>query len=75
MPAGHSGPGGPWSSFEDQVIVFAILSVLFFIGRQYSNFLLYQALVVLVHDMGENWELVSDALNSIIQLKVTFYLG
>jgi hypothetical protein len=25
---------------------------------------------VLVHDMGENWELVSDALNSIVQLKV-----
>nr|CAB3477417.1 unnamed protein product [Digitaria exilis] len=45
MAAGHSGPGSPWSSFEDQ------------------------ALVVLVHDMGENWELVSDALNSIIQLK------
>ncbi|OQU87040.1 hypothetical protein SORBI_3003G196300 [Sorghum bicolor] len=48
MPAGHSGPGGPWSSFEDQ------------------------ALVVLVHDMGENWELVSDALNSIIQLKCIY---
>jgi len=47
MTAGHSGPGSPWSSFEDQ------------------------ALVVLVHDMGENWELVSDALNSIIQLKKT----
>jgi hypothetical protein len=73
MPAGHSGPGSPWSSFEDQVIVFAILWVLLFIGWQYSNFLLYQALVVLVHDMGENWELVSDALNSIIQLKVTFF--
>jgi hypothetical protein len=25
---------------------------------------------VLVHDMGQNWELVSDALNSIVQLKV-----
>ncbi|CAN6193213.1 unnamed protein product [Urochloa humidicola] len=48
MAAGHSGPGGPWSSFEDQ------------------------ALVVLVHDMGENWELVSDALNSIIQLKCIY---
>ncbi|ONM40689.1 Chromatin modification-related protein EAF1 B [Zea mays] len=48
MPAGHSGPGSPWSSFEDQ------------------------ALVVLVHDMGENWELVSDALNSIIQLKCIY---
>jgi hypothetical protein len=73
MPAGHSGPGSPWSSFEDQVTVFAILWVLFFIGWQYTNFLSHQALVVLVHDMGENWELVSDALNSIIQLKVTFY--
>ncbi|KAF8670989.1 hypothetical protein HU200_050262 [Digitaria exilis] len=48
MAAGHSGPGSPWSSFEDQ------------------------ALVVLVHDMGENWELVSDALNSIIQLKCIY---
>ncbi|KXG22683.1 chromatin modification-related protein EAF1 B isoform X1 [Sorghum bicolor] len=28
-----------------------------------------QALVVLVHDMGENWELVSDAINSIVQFK------
>ncbi|CAL5049927.1 unnamed protein product [Urochloa decumbens] len=48
MAAGHSGPGSPWSSFEDQ------------------------ALVVLVHDMGENWELVSDALNSTIQLKCIY---
>ncbi|KAK8452987.1 hypothetical protein SEVIR_5G210200v4 [Setaria viridis] len=48
MAPGHSGPGSPWSSFEDQ------------------------ALVVLVHDMGENWELVSDALNSIIQLKCIY---
>jgi hypothetical protein len=49
MAASHSGPGSPWSSFEDQ------------------------ALVVLVHDMGQNWELVSDALNSIVQLKVIYY--
>ncbi|KAI9112245.1 hypothetical protein K1719_016768 [Acacia pycnantha] len=28
-----------------------------------------QALVVLVHDMGPNWELISDAINSILQLK------
>ncbi|CAN6349991.1 unnamed protein product [Urochloa humidicola] len=28
-----------------------------------------QALVVLVHDMGQNWELVSDAINSIMQFK------
>ncbi|WVZ99822.1 hypothetical protein U9M48_045066 [Paspalum notatum var. saurae] len=28
-----------------------------------------QALVVLVHDMGQNWELVSDAINSIVQFK------
>ncbi|XP_062213704.1 chromatin modification-related protein EAF1 B-like isoform X2 [Phragmites australis] len=48
MAVGHTGPRGPWSSFEDQ------------------------ALVVLVHDMGENWELVSDALNSIIQLKCIY---
>ncbi|KAL6881979.1 hypothetical protein ACP4OV_011451 [Aristida adscensionis] len=31
-----------------------------------------QALVVLVHDMGENWELVSDALNSIVQFKCIY---
>lgn len=29
-----------------------------------------QALVVLVHDMGPNWELVSDAVNSTLQFKV-----
>ncbi|AQK92588.1 Chromatin modification-related protein EAF1 B [Zea mays] len=28
-----------------------------------------QALVVLVHDMGQNWELVSDAINNIVQFK------
>ncbi|MBA0733073.1 hypothetical protein Gogos_017118, partial [Gossypium gossypioides] len=28
-----------------------------------------QALVVLVHDMGPNWDLVSDAINSTLQLK------
>ncbi|OEL27980.1 Chromatin modification-related protein EAF1 A [Dichanthelium oligosanthes] len=28
-----------------------------------------QALVVLVHDMGQNWELVSDAINSIVKFK------
>lgn len=28
---------------------------------------------MLVHDMGQNWELVSDALNSIVQLKVIYY--
>ncbi|XP_028214142.1 chromatin modification-related protein EAF1 B-like isoform X3 [Glycine soja] len=31
-----------------------------------------QALVVLVHDMGPNWELVSDAINSTIQFKCIF---
>ncbi|KAI4304569.1 hypothetical protein MLD38_040059 [Melastoma candidum] len=31
-----------------------------------------QALVVLVHDMGPNWELVSDAINSILQLKFVY---
>ncbi|KAF5954653.1 hypothetical protein HYC85_007509 [Camellia sinensis] len=30
-----------------------------------------QALVVLVHDMGPNWEVVSDAINSTLQFKVT----
>ncbi|WCJ38058.1 Helicase/SANT-associated DNA binding protein [Euphorbia peplus] len=31
-----------------------------------------QALVVLVHDMGPNWELVSDAINSTLQFKRIF---
>ncbi|XVF81191.1 hypothetical protein PTKIN_Ptkin15bG0136800 [Pterospermum kingtungense] len=31
-----------------------------------------QALVVLVHDMGPNWELVSDAINSTLQFKCIF---
>ncbi|KAL8215078.1 hypothetical protein R6Q57_004527 [Mikania cordata] len=31
-----------------------------------------QALVVLVHDMGANWELISDAINSILQFKCIF---
>ncbi|XP_039032556.1 chromatin modification-related protein EAF1 B-like isoform X1 [Hibiscus syriacus] len=31
-----------------------------------------QALVVLVHDMGPNWELVSDAINGILQFKCVF---
>ncbi|XAR58725.1 Nucleoplasmin ATPase [Bertholletia excelsa] len=31
-----------------------------------------QALVVLVHDMGPNWELVSDAINSTLQYKCIF---
>ncbi|XP_027907762.1 chromatin modification-related protein EAF1 B-like isoform X3 [Vigna unguiculata] len=31
-----------------------------------------QALVVLVHDMGPNWELVSDAINSALQIKCVF---
>lgn len=31
---------------------------------------LSQALVVLVHDMGPNWELVSDAINSTLRFKV-----
>lgn len=29
---------------------------------------------MLVHDLGENWELVSDAFNSIVQLKVIICL-
>lgn len=33
-------------------------------------FSMLQALVVLVHDMGPNWELVSDAINSTLQIKV-----
>ncbi|KAG8051553.1 hypothetical protein GUJ93_ZPchr0001g32202, partial [Zizania palustris] len=40
-------------------------------GSLWSNFE-DQALVVLVHDMGQNWELVSDALNSIIRLKCIY---
>ncbi|XP_016650804.1 PREDICTED: chromatin modification-related protein EAF1 B-like isoform X1 [Prunus mume] len=31
-----------------------------------------QALVVLVHDMGPNWEFISDAINSTLQLKFIF---
>ncbi|GMJ09005.1 hypothetical protein like AT3G24880 [Hibiscus trionum] len=31
-----------------------------------------QALVVLVHDLGPNWELVSDAINSTLQFKCIF---
>ncbi|KAL1540950.1 chromatin modification-related protein EAF1 B-like isoform X3 [Salvia divinorum] len=31
-----------------------------------------QALVVLAHDLGPNWELVSDAINSTLQLKCIF---
>ncbi|XP_022960255.1 chromatin modification-related protein EAF1 B-like [Cucurbita moschata] len=31
-----------------------------------------QALVVLVHDLGPNWELVSDAINSTLQLKCIY---
>jgi hypothetical protein len=30
-----------------------------------------QALVVLVHDMGPNWELISDAMNSTLKIKVS----
>ncbi|KAA8550625.1 hypothetical protein F0562_002309 [Nyssa sinensis] len=40
-------------------------------GSQWSLFE-DQALVVLVHDMGPNWELVSDAINSTLQFKCTF---
>ncbi|XP_056170193.1 chromatin modification-related protein EAF1 B-like isoform X3 [Syzygium oleosum] len=31
-----------------------------------------QALIVLVHDMGPNWELVSDAINNTLQFKCLF---
>ncbi|GLT28183.1 hypothetical protein SLA2020_031340 [Shorea laevis] len=40
-------------------------------GNQWSLFE-DQALVVLVHDMGPNWELVSDAINSTLQFKCIF---
>ncbi|KAK9164591.1 hypothetical protein Syun_005493 [Stephania yunnanensis] len=40
-------------------------------GSQWSTFE-DQALVVLVHDMGPNWELVSDAINSTLQFKCIF---
>ncbi|XP_047965336.1 chromatin modification-related protein EAF1 B-like [Salvia hispanica] len=33
-----------------------------------------QALVVLAHDLGPNWELVSDAINSTLQFKYFIYL-
>jgi hypothetical protein len=33
-------------------------------------FSIFQALVVLVHDMGQNWELISDAVNGIVRFKV-----
>uniref|UniRef100_A0A6N2L423 Myb-like domain-containing protein n=1 Tax=Salix viminalis TaxID=40686 RepID=A0A6N2L423_SALVM len=32
-----------------------------------------QALVVLVHDMGPNWELISDAINSTGQFKFSLF--
>ncbi|KAI4326385.1 hypothetical protein MLD38_031706 [Melastoma candidum] len=40
-------------------------------GNSWSQFE-DQALVVLVHDMGPNWELVSDAINSILQFKCIY---
>ncbi|RAL43420.1 hypothetical protein DM860_012561 [Cuscuta australis] len=40
-------------------------------GSQWS-LLEDQALVVLVHDMGPNWELVSDAINSTLQFKCIY---
>ncbi|PIA25555.1 hypothetical protein AQUCO_11100017v1 [Aquilegia coerulea] len=40
-------------------------------GSQWSLFE-DQALVVLVHDMGPNWELVSDAISSTLQFKCIF---
>ncbi|PSS14086.1 Chromatin modification-related protein EAF1 B like [Actinidia chinensis var. chinensis] len=40
-------------------------------GSQWSMFE-DQALVVLVHDMGPNWELISDAINSTLQFKCIF---
>ncbi|CAH9099825.1 unnamed protein product [Cuscuta epithymum] len=40
-------------------------------GSQWSLFE-DQALVVLVHDMGPNWELVSDAINSTLQFKCIY---
>ncbi|XP_020270313.1 chromatin modification-related protein EAF1 B-like isoform X2 [Asparagus officinalis] len=40
-------------------------------GTSWTNFE-DQALVVFVHDMGPNWELVSDAINSTLQFKCIF---
>nr|GMD28014.1 chromatin modification-related protein EAF1 B-like isoform X1 [Ipomoea batatas] len=40
-------------------------------GSQWSPFE-DQALVVLVHDMGPNWELISDAINSTLQFKCIY---
>ena len=34
------------------------------------QYVVFQTLVVLVHDIGPNWELVSDILNSSLQIKV-----
>ncbi|PKU63483.1 E1A-binding protein p400 [Dendrobium catenatum] len=41
-------------------------------GIAWSTFEDQQALVVLVHDMGLNWELVSDALNSTLHFKCIY---
>ncbi|CAH1432639.1 unnamed protein product [Lactuca virosa] len=35
-----------------------------------SHLLRFEALVVLVHDMGPNWELISDVINSTLQFKL-----
>jgi hypothetical protein len=80
MSVGQPGSGSPWSLFEDQVgfpsVFFFFfepaLSLVFKILIKYLRlfFLLPQALVVLVHDMGPNWELISDAINSTAQFKV-----
>jgi hypothetical protein len=34
---------------------------------------IFQALVVFVHDVGQSWELISDAVNSIVQLIFLYF--
>ncbi|KAI3936563.1 hypothetical protein MKW92_030051 [Papaver armeniacum] len=51
----------------------SMMSGLFESGSSWTQFE-DQALVVLVHDMGPNWELVSDVINSTLQFKVTILL-
>ncbi|XP_052887544.1 chromatin modification-related protein EAF1 B-like isoform X1 [Gossypium arboreum] len=78
MSTGQPASGSPWSLFEDQVNFWYLFLKLFFnCCYRYNHalrcFWIYvQALVVLVHDMGPNWQLVSDAINSTLQFKCIF---
>ena len=73
VSARQSSSGISWTTFEDQVTLISDMCYLnyFLMVTQILTYVnLYQALVVLVHDMGPNWELVSDAINSTLQFKV-----